>query len=178
MAKHVQSSTEIQESLAAKAQAAGLPPEELAKLLLLGEIMKAPSAFEQQKADIDAKNRQDALMAQADIEIQRTANLEREQKFCPHRRDDGMLLFTGQVLSNGVAMVRCLRCQKPHAWTASEQEKSQGLNFMDKHNPRAVDESQLIAQEKMFPVKPSILNALGMPLLAKQHESYLSAKGA
>jgi hypothetical protein len=170
------SSTEINESIKSKAEAAGMSAEKLAELLVIAEIMKQPSALEQKKADQEVAYRRDNLMAQADAENMKAANLEREQAYCPHRRDDGMLLFTGQVIGGKIALVRCLRCQKPYAWEASEDEKRQGLNFMDKHNQRAVNEDQLKAQEKAFPADPKRLYALGLPKVAQRHEKYLEAK--
>jgi hypothetical protein len=170
------SSTERQEIIENKAAAAGMTPEKLAELMVLAEIMKSPSAIEQKKADQEVEYRKQNLQAQAEAENQKAANLEREQEYCAHRRDDGMLLFTGQVVGGKVALVRCLRCQKPYAWEASEEEKRQGLNFMDKHNQRAVNEDQLKAQEKAFPVDPKRLYALGMPKVAVRHEKYLAER--
>lgn len=170
------SSAEREKMMMEKAERLGMSPEKLAELAIVAELMKAPSELEQKKADEEQERLRQNLLAQAELERNKAKNLEHSQKYCPHRREDGMLLFTGQVLSNGIALVHCLRCQKPHAWMASEDEKRQGLNFMDKHNLRAVDESQLIAQERLFPVPPEKLRAIGKPALAAIHEQYFAEK--
>ncbi len=165
-------SKDREDALKKKAEAMGVPLEELAKLMLLAEVMKAPTEYEQRKADEAAENKRLQLIEVGKIEAQKVANIMAEQASCPHQRDDGKHLWSGQTIGPGNMYAKgfCVRCQKSYYWKSTPDQIANGLGLQENKGIREVN---LQNEEKNHPVEPSFLMKLGDPRAAKRHEGYI-----
>jgi hypothetical protein len=169
-------SQDRQEALEKKAKAMGLPVEELAKLMLLAEIMKAPTQFEQQKADEAAEQRRQQMISAGQVEAQKIANVLAEQASCPHQRDDGKHLWSGQTIGPGNMYAKgfCVRCMKSYYWKSTPDQIANGLGLQEN---KGIREINLQNEEKNNPVPPEYLMKLGDRRAAERHREYMEAKG-
>jgi hypothetical protein len=169
-------SKDREDALKKKAEAMGLPVEELAKLMILAEIMKAPSEFEQKKADEAAEQRRLQMISAGQIEAQKVANVMAEQASCPHQRDDGKHLWSGQTIGPGNMYAKgfCVRCMKAYYWKSTPDQIANGLGLQENKGIREVN---LQNEEKNNPVPPEYLMKLGDRQAAERHREYVEAKG-
>lgn len=169
------SSAELDATLKEKAKTAGMSPEELSRLTVFAEILRAPSALEQQKIDEDRKRTLDSLMEQASMENNAIANRLRYQQYCTHRKFDGKLGIGGQLIGpddKKVAFVQCNNeyCKKTWMWTAMPEEITNGLCLNDDPvRPRFQTAEQLDYQEKALPVDPKFCQKVGHPEVGERH---------
>lgn len=173
------STAQRDEIIQQKAEAAGLDPQEIARLAIMAELMKAPSAIEQGKADAEHERVLQSLRDQEETAKNKEANRARYQSFCTHENpQDKKLKISGQLIGPDgyrVAFVQCndQHCKKTWMWRATAEECQQGICLNDDPvRPRFANQSQLDYQESALPISPDFARKVGHPEVAKRHEKY------
>lgn len=169
------SSKERLDALKKKGDTLGVSAEEQARLLFLAEIMKQPSQFELDKMDEEIARKRQSIIQAGIIETQKRKNVEAEQAYCPHRRDDGKHLWSGQTLGPGNMYAKgfCVRCGKDYYWKSTPEQIANGLGLQEN---KGIQEINLQNEERNHPVEVEWLRKIGARAAAERHAGYLAAQ--